>query len=352
LRDRLVSAGTWSEDYYKNVCKAALGRLLKALLPQGVVHLGDVALALEEKDAWEMVKEWAAEDEQRAFQGDLDDWSEFLRVTSGLRANLAEFVSLGERLCTAHADIDFAEAHERQRQVHFELNSQKRPEASRALARLVLGDLMYLSGALSERPESERQLKSVYVDEASQAVDQGFDALISQSRSARMGILLATQSPLNFGPIDEGVGLMVIQNTATKLVFRQLEPNSVQACAEMAGTEEDVKLTRQMLDGGLLPASATGVQSERETQKYICHPNTLKRLKTGEAALIQDEVRVVIKVLRTAPPPEVPFEPAQKKWSAEEKKAFGRDRPALDLKARLKAWRAERARKEPPPRVE
>jgi len=333
-RDRLISSCTWSpEAFYKNEAKAAASRVLAALSHQGAITFDDLYLAFDEKLAYAQISRWALPQDRPKFARDLENWSEFWRNTSGLRANLHEFVQLRDRLCTAHGDIDFREVHARNRVVYFELNSQMRKEAASSLAKLILEDIKHLSGTLAAGPAQARKPFSVYIDEARNAVYEGFVAFISQSRSAGMGLVLATQSPLDFDSDRDGVTLSVTQNTATKLIFCQRDPASAQFCAELGGTKDAVKRTAQIIDEGLWAATSTGVYSEREVKEFHVHPDELKSLSVGRAYLIQgDGTRAVIRIHHQPFTKPIPFAPTmQRRWHPGDQEWLGHGKPPLAL---------------------
>jgi hypothetical protein len=254
---------------------------------------------------------------------------------SGLRANLQEFLHLPDRLCVAHGDIDFREVHRRNRIVYLELNSQMRREAAGALARLVLEDIKHLSGSLAAGPAEARKPFTVYIDEAGNCRYKGFVPFISQCRSAGISLVLATQSPLDFnGPDGEQVMLAVVQNTATKLIFCQLDHESAEYCADLGGTRDTVKRTTQMVEaspfGGLM---ASGVYSDRPAKEYFVHTDVIKALPVGRAYLIQPGgVRLPIQVDYQPTLIDVPFAPViPRKWRSGDREALRQDIPPLDL---------------------
>jgi hypothetical protein len=163
------------------------------------------------------------------------------------------------------------EATSRNRIVVFELNSQMRPKAAQTLARMVLEDLKHVAGSRAYQPGTQAPFH-VYLDEAGRAVYEGFAALISQCRSADIGLTLAAQSPLDFDTPEGKLKTTVLQNTGTKLILRQLDHESAELCANLGGTYETVERTTQLQNEGLLGTNATGMSSEREIDKYIAHP--------------------------------------------------------------------------------
>lgn len=326
-RDRLISACTWSDElFYKNEAKAAAGRVLTALTAKGPITVDELYRVFDERGTYADVARWAAPEDRAKFAADLQSWPVFWRNLSGLRANLHEFQQLGDRLCVAHGDIDFREVHERNRVVYFELNSQMRSEVTSSLARLVLEDLKHLSGSLAAGPAHLRKPFSIYIDEARNAVYEGFVGFVSQCRSAGIGLVLATQSPLDFDGAGGPITLSVTQNTATKLVFCQRDPASAEFCAEVGGTRDTVKKTAQMVDDGLLFGPApTGVYSAREVKEFVVHPETIKTLGLGRAYLIQsDGTRALIRVRHEPNQSSIALAPAMsRKWSVGDPERLG-----------------------------
>jgi hypothetical protein len=342
-RDRLIGACTWSPElFYRNEAKAATGRVLNALAPEGAVTFDDLYLAFDDLEAYAEVARRASPVDQPKFERDLQDWKTFSRNLSGLRANLHEFIQMREQLCTAHGDIDFREVHARNRVVYFELNSQMRKEVAASVAKLVLEDLKHLSGALAAGAARDRKPFSIYIDEARNALYEGFVGLVSQCRSAGIGLVIASQSPLDFddGEEERGVTLAITQNTATKLIFCQRDPESAQFCAELGGTKDTLKRTTQMADDGFFGPMPTGVHSEREVKEFAVHPDTLKSLGVGRAYLLKgDGTRTVIQVHHRPIPP-APFAPSiPRTWHHGDREKLGHAQPPLDLGRLLAARR-------------
>jgi hypothetical protein len=296
LVDRLMMAGAWSgEPFYSEMARAVLARVLPPLLGRGqVVTLEDLRVALGSPAAYELVSAWAAPREREKLTCDRENWTKFFDQTSGLRHNLDNFWQLGERMCAAQADLDFREVLDCNRVVYLELNSQMRGVLARSIARLMLEDLKQISGTRATDARRRRPF-SLYIDEARHAVYDGFVGLITQCRSAGIGVVLATQSPLDFESSGESdVMRAITQNTNTKLLFRQIDHDSAQFCANLAGTVDTVSRTTQLIDEGLFGPEKSGVYSEREVKEYLAHPDRLKRLPTGRALLIKGTAECAI----------------------------------------------------------
>jgi hypothetical protein len=338
--DRTFAVGTFgSEEHYRVLSHEALLRVLSAMQRHGgAITFLDLVQALFDREGYRMVSTWADADDRRQFADDLEHWDAFQNAVSGLRANLKTFASdaLRGRLCVPTASIDLVTAHARNHIVYFELNSQMRPESARALARLVLEDVKGLAGALAARPEAKKPFH-VYVDEAGRALCCGLAELISQCRSADIGLVLATQSPRDFDGKDAKVMTQVLQNTASKVIFRQPDPESATLCAELGGTRQTVQRTYQMVDAGLLlGVQSSGVYSDRQGHEFNGHPSDLKNLPVGHAFLIlADGTRTVVQMPYVAFKPTGAFQPCEG-----HKKVMATTAP-LDLAAQLRSAREE-----------
>jgi excisionase family DNA binding protein len=232
------------------------------------------------------------------------------------------------------ADIDFREVFARNRILYVELNAQLQEKLARSIARLMLEDFKQLSGRLSARPD-ERHPFSLYIDEARYSLYDGFVGLITQCRSAGIGVVVATHGPFDFrSGTDDQVLRAVAQNTNTKLFFCQKDHESAEYCARQAGTCDTIKRTTQMIDEGVLGDQAEiGRLLRLEVKEFIAHPDELKRMWAGKALLIRGtedceviEVEYRPTALQTEFAPTLPrtWRPGDSAW-------LGHSRPALDL---------------------
>ena len=108
------------------------------------------------------------------------------------------------------------------------------------------------------------------LNEAKQIID-----LLLQARQAAMPLLLATQ----FLPQDPDLRKAVLQ--AGLLVVHRLEAADAQDVAAQFGTRPTWKVTHQ-IDW---ETGTTAKGSIRDVEEYVIHPNTLRRLPVGSAAV-------------------------------------------------------------------
>jgi hypothetical protein len=117
-----------------------------------------------------------------------------------------------------------------------------------------------------------------------------------------------------------------------KLFFCQREPGSAQFCAELGGTKDTQKRTRQMADMLLIGEGPTGAFSERDVKEFHVHPDELKSLPVGRAYLVKHGARAIIQVPYRPDREGVPFAPTiPRRWDEGDAHRFGRGEPALTL---------------------
>jgi hypothetical protein len=335
LVDRLMMSGDWSkEPFYPGVAQAALDRVIPALASRDkILTPADIRLAVGEKEALRLVSSWASSGDANRLRADLEHWPRYYDDTAGLRSHLDHICRLRDRMCTPVGEINFREVFSRNRIAYIELNAQMHEKLARSIARLMLEDFKQVSGYLASHPD-ERHPFSLYVDEARNAVYPGFVGLISQCRSAGIGVVLATQSPFDFQEFgDAGVMRAIAQNTGTKLFFHQTEHASAEYCAQQAGTCESVKRTTQRVKGAIGEPEESGVYSDRDVREFIAHPDKLKRMPKGMALIIRGEEECDVLDVDYQPVTlRVPFPPAlPRKWRQGDERWLGYDRGALDL---------------------
>jgi len=297
IRDRMMGGCIWSdEQYYANAARAVLDRVTRTMLAAGKpLSFYDYYVALTQKAAYRILAEVASADDRPLFDEDLGDWPTFKKNTSGLLDNLMEFASpeLKDRLCVADADITMLDVAQNDRVAHFELSSNLYKQAGPSLGRMLLEEVSALVGVMAQRGAKQVAL---YIDEAGDAVYDGFVPLIRQCRSSGVRIVLSTQSPFDYGDAKQAV----VQNTDLKVIFRQPDPESAEEAAAIVSTVLGVAMTEQSEEGAW-----TGMGSKREVHEYIVHPSVIKQLGIGVAACVAGDYRGLLQtpwVASDAPP--------------------------------------------------
>lgn len=126
----------------------------------------------------------------------------------------------------------------------------------------------------------------IMIDEFSALDADHVLGLFARARSCRVAMIVATQELADLSRVRDGFENQILGLTNTKVVMRQEVPESAEKLAMLAGTVADTKLTRQRIQGALL-TQRTGVESERDVERFMVDPNGIRRLNAGEAVLIR-----------------------------------------------------------------
>jgi hypothetical protein len=137
--------------------------------------------------------------------------------------------------------------------------------------------------------EGDPAFSIFFVDELSAFDGEQLAATLERARSAGIRVILATQSLSNFDSAG-GPKLLhgALDNSELIVVHRQLVPESAELLAGIGGTEEAWEHTHKVVDstGYALGWDEPGERNRRLTDKFRVHPNQIKSLPLGEAAVI------------------------------------------------------------------
>ena len=193
--------------------------------------------------------------------------------------------------------------------VYIQTDSDRYPEAARLLGAAVVIDLVTLTADL--QGGAIRGL--VLLDEFGAIAAEKVFRLFGQARSAGLSILLGTQSLADLRsarPDDASDTLteQVLTNLEYAAVHRQSDPASAERLAQMAGTDPAWVTTRRVtgIPGFAQPQDGTRTR-ERE---FLVNPDEFKRLRTGEAVVINPTGKPPAEVVRIWPPKEIDVDSA------------------------------------------
>ncbi len=169
---------------------------------------------------------------------------------------------------------------------------------------MLIDDLLDYIGKRQRRPAL------LLIDEFGAFGNENIIRLLSLARSAKLGIVLATQDVANLG--DETTMRLILANTGTKLLMRSDYPEDV---AKLAGTIYQLEAGLQFDHG-----KATGMGTVRPQHTFKIDMNEAAQLRVGEAFLIRHrhtaKLRIaaldeedVAKKIKTTPPQIVPSVP-------------------------------------------
>lgn len=298
LKDRLMSAMVWSEEYYKDRAEEVLQVVLNALcsVPEKSFTLEDVAEALDAKGNG-LPHLIAGCDDARAkrhlsrFARD-KEWQE---AVSGLRAKLNSFVisDYGDMLTGKDNPVSLWRAYEKRRPVYISLPVGSAPQIMPRFGKMLLADLNSLNSALATGKIANNGVGcSVIIDEFSNFVSELFTSFLSTARSQGFMVTIAHQSLGDLEKFDPAIRKQILGNTNIKLIFKQDAPEDAEMWAKLIGTRKAFEKTRQV-EEGLFGDNGTGLGSMKEIEEFIAHPNIIKGLPTGYGVFVRKEPRLI-----------------------------------------------------------
>jgi hypothetical protein len=161
----------------------------------------------------------------------------------------------------------------------FSLRSQSVGDTAERLLGFLIEDLKDFFGKRQERPAV------LVIDEFGQFDNESIVALLSMGRSAKLGVILATQDVATLK--DERIQRLILANTRTKILMSSDNPEEV---GQQAGTKYQVESSFQHEDGGL-----TGLGSSRIQHSFKVDMNQVAQLLPGEGFLIRHRYAVRFK---------------------------------------------------------
>jgi conjugal transfer pilus assembly protein TraD len=290
---KVICLSEWSEPYYRTACERFTQLAFVLAERNGIVPT--LAMLTELLDTPALAGRLAralpaAEQEpvERYLSRLLADSGQMSALT-GLAARIGTLTDLGGplRSQSAVAKIDLLQLSQEGGVCVFSLNSARSATTAAQIGALAVLDVQSM---VAERiaTGSCPQPVLVCVDEFSALDADHLMGLFARARSSRVGMMLATQELSDLTRVRIGFAEQIIGLTNTKLLLRQEVADSADTLAQLAGTQADIKRTRQRIRG-TLTSSHSGVESEREVERFVVHPNTFKRLGKGQAVLLRKD---------------------------------------------------------------
>src|SRR5207253_1559928 len=114
---------------------------------------------------------------------------------------------------------------------------------------------------------------AVYMDEFYNFADLSIIDSLNKLRDAHLEYTLAHQSLADLELVSKEFAVAVWDNTRTKDVLNQDNPELCDKIAKSIGTEQAVELTVRRQEGALMTSIVTGDASSRLVDAYRLHPN-------------------------------------------------------------------------------
>lgn len=290
LKDKLVSATEWREEFYRKKAEEALLTLLRPMVELGRrVKFRDLYYLLTDignlRTFKNTVGEGAMYHDLQVMENHFGDNSKFL---SGIIADLALVTKseFGRLVDVDQSQIDLMRSYEENEIVYFSLSTQAFEETAKRFGRLVLQDLKTVSHEIqTKKAETERHFFGVFIDEFASFTYEGFIEGLNKGRGAGFAFALFHQSLGDLAVKRTTYQQQILENTNIKIIMRQDDPYSIEKFAKIGGARKTIVSTYQT-EERMLGTGLTGVGSLREGQTFRIDPDLVRSLGKGEAILV------------------------------------------------------------------
>ncbi len=194
----------------------------------------------------------------------------------------------------------------------FSMRVQSVGDTARRFLDFLVEDLKDFVGKRQKQPSV------LIIDEFGQFSNNNIISLLTLARSAKMGVILATQDTASLK--DETTKKNVLANCRTKILMASDFPEEI---AELAGTRYQLESSIQHEDGEL-----TGSGSARIQHAFKIDMNEAAKLRAGEAFVIRQRHAIKVKVKAIGEVVQADPQPEEKR-RIESKKAKKEEPPKL-----------------------
>jgi hypothetical protein len=302
ITDKALAGETWSEPHYLRQAQRYINLELQTLHAAGKwpASLRGVVDYLDVNRLDELCDQVGGELGERTVRY-LDSLSTRQKADlSGVRDRLAVLAEseLGAQLdpTAGGRELDLLAALRARDVVYFSLDSDRYALASQMLGAAIVSDLVSLTGELQGQPL--RAL--VVIDEFAAVAADEVARLLSRSRSAGLSVVLATQAFADLSIARPGDGSdslrrQVLSHIDYVVAHRQSEPEAAELLGQMAGTKPAWATSVSLQKEPFFRQSAFDfgrqTHSRRRTREFVRHPDEFKRLRRGEAIVIEPSGR-------------------------------------------------------------
>ena len=265
ISDRIINALEWSEPFYKNESIQALDDVLTCLKQsQTTITLENILTELKKHSSKKNIK--------------------------GLLNQLAK-VSKSQLGSPLNEEGDHSLTFNKLRMenacLYIGISAMGHSSSGNMLNKIFFGALLThakdaLIGRVPGLSHPEGRPISIFFDELSSTIHEGFIDLQNKCRQAGMEITYATQGPSDIDRISPTLTAQIFENTNNLFIFNQIVPDHTEFFARTFGTVPTEKKTQVMQDDQKL-----GKGSVREVEEFMVHSNILRSLLVGQCVLLQ-----------------------------------------------------------------
>jgi conjugal transfer pilus assembly protein TraD len=310
IADKALAGHDWSEPHYKLITERLLGQVMTTMRAAGEwpPTLSKVVRYMDPERLDALASQVGGDVAERV-SAYVDSLSPRAKAElGGGRDRLAVLAEseLGPRLDPALGDgppLSFEETLGRGDVLYMTTDADRYPAASKLLGAAVVIDLVTLTADLQDG-----ELRGLLlVDEFSAVLAEDVSRIFGRARGAGLSVLLGTQSlaDIRSARPDDPTDTLTEQlsdNIEFAIVHRQNDPASAERLAQMAGTKAAYSTTRRV--GGVGALSGLGDGTRTPGREFLVHPDEFKRLRVGEAVVINPMAKTPAEIVRIWPPKE------------------------------------------------
>jgi len=332
LKDRLIATERFSEPHYKRAAERYAQMALSVLAhahPGRPPTLSEMVTAMDSRRIPRMLRDLPRPLAQRVQDYLSELTPDQLSAVKGLRTRLALMAESaagpflepaqdggggpgrdgggpalggGAPALRGGGQIDLRAALSGDPVVVFSLNSSRYPGLAAQIGTMVIQDLVSATGErLSESRGRPLPHALVGIDEFSALGADHLVHLVARGREPGLSVVLATQEFADMERAARGLRDQLVGNAAVKIIHRQDVPDSALMAAQLVGTHQVWERTIQT-GAGLLGRYDTRRGTRRLVERFVIHPNQIKRLTTGEAIVITKQPTAQTRAIRVRPP--------------------------------------------------
>lgn len=284
IKDKLIGAQIWTEEYYKKVAERVLIIVLNAFADCDVVPTFEKIYQALVNPMSLGLKNFKNEDIEKDFKAYCSNHQKSTRDYSGIAADMiAVTKSNFKHLFEERPDgIDFLEAYNQKKIILFQLPTARYEETAKRLGRIVLHDIKTACSYVeAEYLPHQKRLFPVIIDEFASFAFPSFIDFLNKARSSGAAITILHQSMGDLNVVGEHYAQQICENTNTKIFLRVDDPETTKYISSLMGTRKTIKYTYET-HRRLFFRYKTGGASEREVDEFIAHPNEFRVLNMGE----------------------------------------------------------------------
>ncbi len=293
ITDRIFSSFEFSDPFYESVQYDICGYLVKLIHKTNrvVTFKRLYSLLTDDRELSRLLSELDDKDALKAIlRGYLKESSKDRKnKMSGLISQLSPFAT-SEIASIVNSEDDEASIYKlmtypnKTRVFIFSIPTLKYQKIGTKLGKLILQELAY---CVSEKERiGETEFTSVFLDEFSEFVYEGFISILNKARSSNTALHLCHQALSDLTNVSESFARSVNTNTNVKCILGLNDPDTADFYARHFGTKTTEKFTEQTIEQGFFRSKEeTGRASMREVESYKIHPNELKELYQGSGVI-------------------------------------------------------------------